>query len=349
MGIEYEANLTPESYTHVITADELFGVCYTSGTTGLPKGVTFTQGQLKEAALGMAQTIRSIIHDGPSHTYIAYLPQAHVLELCIELFLFLGGVKVGYATPFTLNESAPGLAEGVKCDLQLLKPTVMTTVPLVLDRMQKEIYAKLEKRTPFSKALFDCLMEYKILWTGRGYGTPIVDRLLCSKVQQQFGNRLSYMVVGSAPLAENLQSLIKNSLNVKLLQGYGTTETLGGVIAMDFADLSYGRVGSPMNGVTVRLYNWEEGNYRVTDKPHARGEIVVGGKMLSSGYYKQDELSKQTFFTENGTRFFITGDIGELFADGTLKIIDRKKDLVKLANGEYFSLGKVSELHLLWS
>lgn len=148
--------------------DELFGVMYTSGTTGIPKGVLISQQQMKEAALAIGQVVRDLMFTGPEHTYIAYLPQAHVLEMSLELFLFLGGVKIGYATPFTLNESAPGLADGEICDLKLLKPTVMTTVPLVLDRMQKEIYAKLDRRTPFSRGIFDFLIDYKAFWLQKG-------------------------------------------------------------------------------------------------------------------------------------------------------------------------------------
>ena len=169
-----------------------------------------------------------------------------------------------------------------------------------------------------------------------------MNKLLCSKVQEQFGNRLQYMVVGSAPLAPNLQSLIRNSLEVTLIQGYGSTETMGGVMCMDFHDLSFGRVGAPLNGVRVRLIDWPEAGYSINDKPNPRGEILIGGLMITRGYYKLDDQTTLNYFNENGFRWFITGDIGEVFPDGTFKIIDRKKDLIKLANGEFISLGKVS-------
>lgn len=88
--------------------------------------------------------------------------------------------------------------------------------------------------------------------------------------------------------------------------------------------------------------NWEEGNYRVTDKPNPRGEIIIGGGNVAAGYYKLPDKTAEEFQTDaEGRRWFLTGDIGEFYPDGTIKIIDRKKDLVKLQFGEYVSLGKV--------
>ena len=112
---------------------------------------------------------------------------------------------------------------------------------------------------------------------------------------------------------------------------------------MDFDDLSYGRVGCPLFGVKVKLIDWEEGGYRVTDQPHPRGELVIGGDIISNGYFKRDEETKEAFKVDsNGCRWFYSGDIAEMFPNGTFKIIDRRKDLVKLRDGEYVSLGKVN-------
>ena len=111
------------------------------------------------------------------------------------------------------------------------------------------------------------------------------------------------------------------------------------------ADLGYGNVGVPFHSVQFYLKDWPEGGYFATDKPNPRGEIVVGGDIISSGYYKMPTETEDAFKVDsNGTRWFESGDIGEVLPNGTLKIIDRKKDLTKLANGEYVSLGKVSNL-----
>ena len=129
-----------------------------------------------------------------------------------------------------------------------------------------------------------------------------------------------------------------------LMQGYGLTETCACSTLMTLDDMvSTGRVGPPVRGVKIRLVNWEEGNYRVTDKPRPRGEILISGGNVTAGYYKQPQKTAEEYVVDEATgdRWFRSGDIGQIEADGSLKIIDRKKDLVKLQFGEYVSLGKV--------
>lgn len=104
---------------------------------------------------------------------------------------------------------------------------------------------------------------------------------------------------------------------------------------------STGKVGPPNQGAQIKLINWEEGNYKVTDKPFPRGEIVIGGAFVSDGYYLMEDKTAEDYYNMYGRRWFKTGDIGQMEQDGTLRIIDRKKDLVKLQFGEYISLGKV--------
>lgn len=122
-------------------------------------------------------------------------------------------------------------------------------------------------------------------------------------------------------------------------------------------DVSVGRAGYPLVSCEIRLLDWEEGKYRNTDRPNPRGEILIGGQVVANGYFAQASKENINFKSIDGRRYFSTGDIGEIFPDGTLKIIgqsslflsrscthlslDRKKDLVKLRGGEYVSLTKV--------
>ncbi|CAG2112000.1 unnamed protein product [Medioppia subpectinata] len=111
---------------------------------------------------------------------------------------------------------------------------------------------------------------------------------------------------------------------------------------MDYYDLSYGRVGAPLQGVRVKFIDWEEGGYYRTDRPNPRGEIAIGGDSVVTEYYKLGEQTREAFRTDKqGVRWFNTGDIGQMFADGTIAIIDRRKDLFKLQNGQYVSLENI--------
>ena len=112
---------------------------------------------------------------------------------------------------------------------------------------------------------------------------------------------------------------------------------------MEVDDRSVGFVGQPLEGIQIKLIDWEEGNYRVTDKPNPRGEVVIGGSNVTKGYFKNDKLTKESYKEEDGIKWFLTGDIAEIHSNGSLKIVDRKKDIIKLSTGEYISLAKVCE------
>ena len=175
-----------------------------------------------------------------------------------------------------------------------------------------------------------------------------MNRVFCRKFKASVGGRLEIMLVGGAPLSQDTQKIIKSCLDVTLLQGYGSTESTGAGCMMDPFDQTLGRVGAPIVGTQIKLVDWVEGGYRATDKPNPRGEIVLSSGTISTGYYKLDAETAEAFYVDsNGQRWFKSGDIGEVFSDGTFKIIDRKKDLIKLQFGEYVSLGKVCYHNLI--
>jgi long-chain acyl-CoA synthetase len=129
------------------------------------------------------------------------------------------------------------------------------------------------------------------------------------------------MISGGAPLSPDTHVQVKVCLCIEVVQGYGLTETTASACVTDRHDMSLGRCGAPSSMVDVRLINWDEGNYRVTDKPYPRGEIVIGGESVSTGYYKLPGKTAEEFFEQDGRRWFKTGDIGEFHPDGVLKII----------------------------
>lgn len=150
------------------------------------------------------------------------------------------------------------------------------------------------------------------------------------------------MLTGGAAMSADTQKFIRSALNLKVLsQSYGCTETVGGGLYMDHMDYSLAKCGGPMQGTEVKLVDWTEGGYCVSDRPNPRGEIHISSDSLSIGYFQLETLTNEAFYVENEKRWFKTGDIGELTSNGAFVIVDRKRDFIKLQFGEFISLGKV--------
>lgn len=318
---------------------------YTSGSTGNPKGVMITHGNMVNALfslVGLAEGTVGSVQDDDS--YIGYLPLAHVLELLAESTMLIMGIGIGYSSPNSLTDTSTMVMPGAKGDASILKPTVMTAVPVILDKIYKGINANIQKAGPFSAKLIDFCVRYRGDWVRRGYDTPIINKFVFSKLRNIVGGRVRVMLSGGAPLAEEAHQFIRTALCCCLHQGYGLTETTSTAAITEEDDISLGRVGAPLQGVDIKLVSWNEGNYSVTDSVGPRGEIHIGGHHVAAGYYNMPEKTDEEFYDQGGKRWFKTGDIGHALPDGTFKIIDRKKDLVKLQMGEYVSLGKVESI-----
>merc|ERR1712002_178057 len=346
MGKKNVNNNNGETNTDPVppTADSPCIIMHTSGSTGTPKGVIVTHRNLLKAVNGYLYQLNRVPVSS-ADMYIGYLPLAHVLELIAENMMLVFGVAIGYSSPNTLTDKSTMIQKGASGDASILKPTMMACVPLVLDRIYKGVHENVKKKGDFFEKLFNFCVEYKKAAVKRGESTPIMDKLIFKNVRALIGGRIRVIFTGGAPLSPESHEFIRTCMGCPLLQGYGLTETAACATIMAFEENSVGTVGPPTQGINIRLENWEEGNYRVTDKPRPRGEVLIGGGNISAGYYKMPEKTSEEYFDdENGRRWFRSGDIGQIEADGSLKIIDRKKDLVKLQFGEYVSLGKVESV-----
>ncbi|XP_059186686.1 long-chain-fatty-acid--CoA ligase 3a [Centropristis striata] len=317
-------------------------IMYTSGSTGIPKGVMISHSNIIAGIAGMAARIPNLCEED---TYIGYLPLAHVLELSAELVCVSHGCRIGYSSPQTLADQSTKIKKGSKGDTSVLQPTLMAAVPEIMDRIYKNVMAKVEEMSCVQRTLFILAYNYKLEQLAKGYSTPLCDKLVFKKIRSLLGGQIRVLLSGGAPLSAATQRFMNVCFCCPVGQGYGLTETCGAGTICELWDYSTGRVGGPLVCCEIKLKDWAEGGYRSTDKPHPRGEILIGGPNVTMGYYKNEPKLQEDFFVdENGQRWFCTGDIGEFHEDGCLRIIDRKKDLVKLQAGEYVSLGKVEAM-----
>nr|WDA53428.1 long-chain acyl-CoA synthase 1 [Erycina pusilla] len=302
-------------------------IMYTSGTSGKPKGVVLTHEThatyVKGVELFLDQFEDKMSVDD---VYFSFLPLAHILDRMIEEYFFHKGASVGYYQ---------GNIEALRDDLMELKPTFFAGVPRVFERVYEGILKALEELRPLRRLIFNLLYKHKLHWMRLGYShktaSPLADFLAFSKVKARLGGRVRLLVAGGAPLSSEIEEFLRVTSCAYMVQGYGLTETCGQTTIGYPDDLSLiGAVGVPFTFTDLRLEEVPEMGYDPLNHP-SRGEVCVRGKTLFSGYYKDPELTKEVIIDG----WFHTGDIGEITPEGVLIIIDRKKNIFKLSQGEY--------------
>ncbi|KAI0755282.1 long-chain-fatty-acid-CoA ligase [Daedaleopsis nitida] len=313
------------------TSSTVASICYTSGTSGVPKGVILTHGNL-------AMAVRSFLHSievPHERIAMAFLPLAHIFERTMELCTVALGQAVGYTTgdPLRFLE-----------DIQVLKPHFVSLVPRVLNRVYQS--AIVAGDAPGLKgALFRQAVATKLhnLKTSGKLTHPLWDRLVFRKINGVLGGRLTTIGCGSAPFSKNIADFLKIGLLADIAEGYGMTENMGCCTTCWPKDpTSSGTVGGPVATAEIKLIDVPELGYRSTDKPFPRGELCMRGEQRFQGYYKEEAKTKEAIDDEG---WLHTGDVATIDECGRFKIIDRVKNIMKLAQGEYVALEHVENVY----
>ena len=302
-----------------LRSSDLAVLAYTSGTTGIPKGVMLTHRNLVFDALQTGYAV------GPREDDVAlsFLPLSHIFERTV-LYIFMHfGIQICFARG----------VETVAEDLREIRPTLVTAVP----RLFEKIYAQINK-TAAAAAPWQQKVFHRSLKVGRAYAVlkdqerriPIAlavqrrlaDRLVFRKWRAAVGGRIRFFLAGGAALPPEI-AYIFSGAGIMILQGYGLTET-SPVVAVNTPEANrIGTIGRALPGVRVRVAE--------------DGELLVQGENVMQGYYQlPEETARALERTPDGV-WFHTGDIGTIDGDGFIRITDRKKDLIKTSLGKYIA------------
>ena len=304
-------NIVEERKNNVLSTD-LATIIYTSGTTGKPKGVMLSHENIVSDVLNSDKRVP--LRKGNTRA-LSFLPICHIFERMLTYVYQYGGISIYFAESI----------EKISDNLKEVHPHVMSVVPRLLEKVYDKIYAKGADLTGIKKKLFfwalDLGMEYKPYnENGAFYNFKlgIARKLIFSKWQEGLGGELELLVSGSAALQTRLTKVF-TAAGIPVMEGYGLTETSPVISVNDMRNGGFriGTVGKVIDNVEVKIAE--------------DGEILCKGPNVMMGYYKDEAQTAEVI--KNG--YFHTGDIGEIDADGFLKITDRKKEMFKTSGGKY--------------
>jgi len=322
-------------HTERARLDEVALLLYTSGTAGVPKGVVLTNANLIAAVTGfMRANDQFELRLGPDDVALSVLPLSHVFELTLSLAFMLLGVGVGFS-----SGNAKTLLEDIRC----MSPTVLPAVPRMLTRVEDTIRAALAQRSAASQRVFwwAYKKQLRIVTKRKGFDnrrrSAQLDRLVFNGLRDAILPHVKVVLSGAAPLPPETHLFLRVACNVRVCQGYGMSETAAAVSVGHPCTSATGNVGGLLPVAQVKLRDVPSMGYTSKDKP-PRGEIMVRGPTVFKGYHKNEVETNEVLVDG----WLCTGDIGKWNADGSLAIIDRRKNILSLATGEHVAVENVT-------
>ena len=329
MQVIEDGSKNTEYKPYEVVPEDVAVIMYTSGSTGKPKGCIITHRNLITGGTGLGNPGCSITS---SDTYFSFLPLAHIYELCSEICFIAQNVRIGYYTGDTRNLMA---------DMQELKPTCMLGVPRIFTRVYEAMNQKINNLNPVLRTVIKSSIKLKTKQLAEGKPHSLMlDNLLFSKFRDALGGRIRLLVSGGAPILPEIYNFLRCTITPNILQGYGLTEICACGSMQEVNSKDPMAVGPVSIAIDVKFRRVEGLDYNPKANP-PQGEILFRGPSVFKEYYKDPELTKEVL----SDGWFATGDIGVLTSDGSIKIIDRVKQLVKLSQGEYISLTNLNEAY----
>ncbi|XP_017478681.1 PREDICTED: long-chain-fatty-acid--CoA ligase 5-like [Rhagoletis zephyria] len=327
--IEGLGKINPQA-DHPPEANDLAVICYTSGTTDAPKGVMLSHENI-------VANFSAILHHLVDYrlcetdTLISYLPLGHMFERVCEWGVLAVGGKVGYFS---------GDIKLLSDDMKIIQPTMFPCVPRVLNKIYGRIQETVSSSFIKSWLLNMAYESKRKQLANKVYdNNTIWDHLVFSKIRALLGGRVRIIPVGSAPLNDKVLDFLRCALGCHILEGYGQTECVAASTVGLIGDYTAGHVGVPLASSAMKLIDVPDMGYFVAK---GKGEVVIRGSIVFKGYYQDPKKTAETVDAEG---WLHTGDIGQWTEQGTLKIVDRKKDIFKLAQGEYIAPAKIEDIY----
>ena len=299
--------------------EDLATIIYTSGTTGEPKGVMLTHHNLVSNVLSSGK----VFGLRPDDVALSFLPLSHVFERTVLYIYMSFGVQICYARG----------VETVAEDIKEVRPTVVTAVPRLFERIYSTINKRAAEAPPMKQKIFHRAVEVGrqvAMLKDQGKSVPLrlamelklLDKLVFTKWREAVGGRIRFFVAGGAALSPELAYIFAGA-GIMILQGYGLTETSPVVSFNRPTKNRIGTIGTEIPGVKVKVAE--------------DGELLVQGDNVMQGYYKMPDESERCLQRYSDGVWFHTGDIGTIDAEGYIRITDRKKDLLKTSLGKYIA------------